>query len=148
MLNIKKTITKILTGMTTKAGTFTPTQGGMTNALNVHQYGDIVTINGYLNNVTLTTNSNTNIGSISNVDVPTEPVRFICSVGSNAYTMGTHSYGTVTKTGVIEITSSAGGSGKALFFTATYNACTTLGGVISRIKYAITNLFREGVMAC
>lgn len=120
MLNLKKLLTKILDRITVKTGTFTKSQSGSTAGFEVKSFGRIAVINGYISGVTLTANTATVIGSISGVPLPTTAVRTVCSVGGNAYSMGTSSYVYVNEQGAVGVTSSNGGSGKSIYFTAAW----------------------------
>ena len=120
MLNQKILDTKLMDKVTVKFGTFTKSQVGMTNNIVVRQFGEVVTINGWVSNATLTANTATKIGEISNVTMPPEVIRTYCNVGGNAYQVGTLSYIGLGTNGEIGVTSSNGGSGKAIFFEMAY----------------------------
>lgn len=120
MLNIKKLMTKTLNSFVPKTGTFTKSQSASSPGIFVRQYGKVVVVNGYITDVTMTANAETQIGTLSNIGLPTSAVRALCSVGANAYSMGTPSYVTILVSGAVVVTSSNGGSGKAIYFNITY----------------------------
>ena len=120
MLNIKKLMTKTLNSFVPKTGTFTKSQSASSSSIFVRQYGKVVSVNGYINGVTTTANAETQIGTLSNIGLPTEHIRALCSVGANGYSMGTPSYMSISVSGAVAVTSSNGGSGKAIYFNITY----------------------------
>ena len=114
-------ITALNGNLEVKALTFTlQNQPSATNSLLVRQSGQTVTVFGAVTGLTLTANTETTIGTISGGLLPASPVRGLCSVGSNAYTVGTLSYVAIGATGNVVITTSNGGSGKAVYFNLTY----------------------------
>ena len=120
MLNLKKLLTKVLDRISVKTGTFTKSQSGSTASFEVKRMGSICVLNGYISGVTTTANSETQIGTISGVPLPTTAVRTICSVGNASYSIGTPSYMYIGTDGGVLVTSSNGGSGKAIFVNATW----------------------------
>lgn len=104
-----------------KVGTFTPASGqSLSNGLLIRQSGHVVTIFGYINNVTISTTASTVIGAIGNVSLPANAVRVVGSVGANAYSMGTPSYFVIGTDGNLSVSTSATGSDRAVFFNATW----------------------------
>lgn len=103
-----------------KSGSFTRAQSGSSPSLMIKQFGQVVVVSGFINSISVTANSTTVLGTLEGVGYPPNTVRCIGSVGGNAYSMGTPSYVAITNTGQIEVTSSNGGSGRALFFSAAY----------------------------
>lgn len=97
------------------------TQSSGASQLMVRQSGHVVSIYGWMSGLTFSTaNQTTILGTISGVTKPSDYVRTLCSVGPNAYSVGTVSYLTITPTGEISVSTSNTGSGKAVYFNATY----------------------------
>lgn len=144
MLDIKKLLTKICDSMRLKTATFTAAQSGISNNLFIRQRCGIVTIYGWLGNATITANTETHLGTLSGIQLPNTNIRLVGSVGSNAYTMGTASYVMIATDGKIMVTSSNGGSGKAVYFNASYigGYCLT---VFSRLSAISSRSLRLGV---
>lgn len=110
-----------LDALDVKDGTFTPASGqSLTSSLSIRQSGHVVTVFGYINNVSIPTTSSTVIGAIGNVSLPTNGVRVVGSVGANAYSMGTPSYFVIGTDGNLSVSTSATGSDRAVFFNATW----------------------------
>lgn len=95
-------------------------QSGATSSLVIKQCGKVVSVNGFITGLTLT--SSTYIGKISGVSNPASYLRLYANVGWNAYSPGTVSYLTVDTDGSIGITTSETGSNKAVYFSLTYIA--------------------------
>lgn len=100
-------------------GSVTPSSGA-TSALNVRQIGKLVVINGYINNVNLTANSESNLGYLTGVSLPTEAVRSLAGVASGAYTHPADvAYLCIATDGRIYVVSTQS-SRKALWFSVSY----------------------------
>ena len=112
--------TSTIKKMDVKSGGFSKSQGGESVYLVIKQYGNVVAVHGFISNVTLTANTATKLGNITGVGFPPDSVRCVGSVGANAYTMGTASYVAISGDGELFVTSSNGGSGKTVFFSASY----------------------------
>lgn len=68
------------TGTVTKIG-----NAGVSNIV-VKQFGKVVTVNGYADNISVgTANSNVNVATVSGVSLPPTIIRTFCGVGNNAY---------------------------------------------------------------
>ena len=103
-------------------GTFTQASGqSITDYLLIRQSGHVVSVWGYLNNVTISSGT-TIIGTISNVSLPADAVRTHCNIGANAYTIGTIAYIGIGTSGNVEIFSPSGGvgSGKTIYFAVSW----------------------------
>lgn len=114
------TYTAIQQSTASKVGVVTMTTG--TSNITVRQSGNTVYIGGWVNNATLTANTNVKIADISGVSLPPDGVRAFCNVGANAYSVGTLSYITLNTSGELYVTSSNGGTGKAIYFDLCYVA--------------------------
>lgn len=112
--------TAIAQSTASKVGVVTMTTG--TSNITVRQSGNTVYIGGWVNNATLTANTNVKIADISGVSLPPDGVRAFCNVGANAYSVGTLSYITLNTSGELYVTSSNGGTGKAIYFDLCYVA--------------------------
>ena len=120
MLNVKKLLTQILNMLTINALTFTKAQSGSNAEIIARRSGHVVTVNGFITGLTLTSGEN-HIGNISASGwYPVGAIRTVCSVGANAYSMGTVSYLAMTTSGGLYVTTSNTGSGKAVYFSFSY----------------------------
>lgn len=83
-------------------GTFTVDAGleNGANHLSIKQNGKVVTVNGYVSG-TIAASTNVNLGTVSGVSMPSEPVRTRGGCGSNAYTTGADAYVSMTTAGKI-----------------------------------------------
>lgn len=83
--------------------------------------GRVVTVNGYMDNISFTANTAVTIGTIdSSIGIPPNQVRAVCNVGSNAYSVGKQGYVTISSTdGQIKVTSEYSGTG-AVYFSLSY----------------------------
>lgn len=104
----------------TKSGIVTMATG--TSQIFVRQYGNVVCIGGWVSNATLTANTRTKIADITGISYPPDVVRAFCNVGANAYSVGTLSYISLSTSGELTVTSSNGGTGKAIYFDICYVA--------------------------
>lgn len=105
----------------TKSGTFTPT-GSITNHLGVKQYGNVVTVFGWVGDVPLVANTDVTIGTISNVSLPPDALRTVVGVGANPYGHPADvAYMAMSTSGALIINSTINGT-RAVFFTFTYVA--------------------------
>lgn len=104
------------------AGTFTVDSAlsGYENNLIVAQYGKIIVINGYVNNVTLP-NSRFKLGIISGVSMPNTDVRALCTIADRAYENGSQSYVTISSSGDMYIIP-VGSGAKAIYMNISYIA--------------------------
>lgn len=104
---------------TYKTGSVT-VPSGATNNLQVRQSGRVVTINGYVNSVTLTANTSTLIATISGVSRPSEVVRTVCGVAAAAYNHPADvAYASVQSDGQIMVVSTINGS-RAVYLSVSY----------------------------
>lgn len=105
----------------TKAGTFTPS-GSITSSLAVKQYGNVVSVHGWLGNVPLTANTDVTLGTLSNVSMPPDAVRTVAGVGANPYGHPADiAYLALGVNGSIIINSIVNGT-RAVFFSFSYVA--------------------------
>lgn len=82
--------------------------------------GRVVTINGYMDNISFTANTGVTIGTIDDsIGKPPQQVRAVCNVGSNAYSVGKQGYVTIQTDGNIRVTSEYSGTG-AVYFSVSY----------------------------
>lgn len=107
----------------TKTGTYTHASG-FGNAIaniNVKQYGNVVSLQGYIASLPALSASLVQIGSIQGVSYPTETIRTICTIASYAYINGEQSYFTIGTKGEISITPrSSKSAGMALYVSVVY----------------------------
>lgn len=94
-------------------------QSSATNNITIKQNNHVVCVWGFLAGIT-TSSSGTTIGTVSGVSLPTNNVRFLCSVGSNAYSTGTPTYAVLGTNGSLELGATADGSGRAVYFDIAY----------------------------
>ena len=106
--------------MTAKAGTFTP-DSSLTNlgenGVKVWQSGKVVTVSGYLQ-ASFPGTTNMQVGAISGVGLPQNPIRARGGCGPNAYTTGSDAYVAISKDG--KVTAYSAGAGTSLYFTIAY----------------------------
>ena len=88
----------------------------------LRQTGNVVVANGYIQNINATANTQTTIGHIpSDIGYPIEAVRSICSIGDNAYTLGTLAYLTVATNGDVIIKCPESKTNASVFVNFCYN---------------------------
>lgn len=112
--------TSIINGM--KTGSFTRNVG-TSHTVSVFQSGNVVTITGHVQGITITANTETILGSFSGVSAPRNIVRTVGAVSSQAYNPPAQMiYLAVSTAGVIlfNAPSASAGSGKVIYFTVTY----------------------------
>lgn len=106
--------------MTAKAGTFTP-DSSLTNlgenGIKVWQSGKVVIVSGYLQ-ASFPSTTNIQVGTISGVGTPQNPIRARGGCGPNAYSTGNDAYVAITRDG--KITAYSAGAGTSLYFTIAY----------------------------
>ena len=94
--------------ITVKSGSFTldETQSGANkNSFQIRQVGKVVTVQGYISGLTLTAGTNTAIGIISGVSLPSTELRLIANQTTAAYAMGNIIYVYMNNTtGAISLT--------------------------------------------
>ena len=88
----------------TKVGDITvdSAQTGATKATSVRQYGNVVTIQGFISNLTLSS-GNVTIGTLSGVDKPPISLRLILNSSNQPWTFGESIYGTIDTDGTITV---------------------------------------------
>ena len=102
---------------------YTTTWQNISNSTTLYarRCGHVVTVNGYMDNISFTANTAVTIGTIdSSIGIPPNQVRAVCNVGSNAYSVGKQGYVTISSTdGQIKVTSEYSGTG-AVYFSLSY----------------------------
>lgn len=68
-----------------KTGSFTKASSDIIDRLSIKQFGKVITVNGYIEGVTASANSQFTLGTISGVDVPPVAIRTIAGVASAGY---------------------------------------------------------------
>lgn len=106
-------------GLTTKTGTFTLSVSGNNNFV-VKQFGNVVTMSGYANNVSIPATTSFMIGTVSGVSLPPNVVGSRGAVGPNAYTTGADAYIGVETNGNVYVYSASAGS--TVYFSVTWIA--------------------------
>lgn len=77
----------------------------------IRKYGKVVVANGYVTNLAIT-GSSTNLPFTINPQFrPTEGIRTIANIGTNAYSVNTIAYVTITTAGVISVSPPSGSTG-------------------------------------
>ena len=104
----------------TKAGSVTDIPSGATNNLTVRQSGNVVSVWGYINGLSLSANTQTKIAKIGTVSLPNNAVRTLCMVSSAAYLPGTVAYLIIDTNGEIAVNCPEAASNKSVLFNATY----------------------------
>lgn len=112
-------ISSINSILTTRGGSVTMKVAGTPHVV-VRQFGNVVSIWGWINGLSITANTSIAICQLQDVSFPPDVVRFNGTVGSTAYTTGYTTYIGIETTGNIYIYSS--GAGNTLYFAATYIA--------------------------
>ena len=79
----------------------------------------MVTINGWIENLTLSANADTKIGTISGVPMPSDTIRLRGAAGSAAYQVSNDAYIAIVTSGEVHVTASGG---TVVYFNATYVA--------------------------
>jgi len=110
-------LTSLNNDLTTKSGTVTLKVSGRNNLI-VRQSGHVVSIWGFIDSLSLSANTETQIAQISGVSLPADNVRLRGTVGNAAYVVGSDAYIIVTTAGIIAVNPSA--SGSVVYFNATY----------------------------
>lgn len=100
-------------------GAFTKAQSGSSSHIFVRQFGKVVVINGWIENLTLFTSTYTKIGTISGVSMPPDTIRLRGAAGSAAYLVGNDAYIAIITNGDVQVTASGG---TVVYFNATYVA--------------------------
>ena len=98
-------------------GTVTMKVAGTSNLV-VRQYEHTITIYGYIDGMSLSANTPTDIAQISGVILPANVVRVRGAVGTTAYSVGNDAYIAINTTGIINVTPST--SGRTIYFNAAY----------------------------
>lgn len=105
-----------------RVGTLTsPISGADTSGLTIEQYGRVVTINGFIRDISFTADTEKQILKISGVDLPKIPIRAVVGVASNPYNVPTASYGVISTSGDISVRTSLSGS-RSVILSITYIA--------------------------
>lgn len=101
------------------SGTLTP-NGSFESQLTIKQVGRVVSINGFVRNVSV--GSNVLIGTISGVDNPPDVIRTVCGVANQPYQHPEDvAYITLGTNGNLSVTTTASGK-KSVYFSFTYIA--------------------------
>ena len=86
----------------------------------IQQFGKVVTLNGYIDGVSISS-ANSKIGQIpSNIDKPIDVIRSVCNVGNNAYEVGHQGYLSILTNGDIYCSVSASGTYTAMYVSLAY----------------------------
>lgn len=117
--------TSVLPIMSYRSGTVSSTtdQPNAVSYLTVRQSGRVVTINGYVRDISFTANTNTNVVQISGVDLPassSEIIRFPVNIADQAYNPGVLGVGAFTENGYIRVSSPATATGRNITFSISY----------------------------
>lgn len=108
--------------LTVKTGSFTFESAfeGAGNSLTILESGNVVTINGYIDGLTITASNNYRIGRITGVSLPPQPIRVRGACGNNAYTPGGNAYFGLTRDGILTVYSDLNGT--TIYFSMSYIA--------------------------
>ena len=90
--------------LTTKTGFVTKAQDSSAHQLTVKQFGNVVSVSGFVRELSLTANTAINIATISGVKMPQDTIRTVGLSGSNAYSLGTPCYIALATSGLITAT--------------------------------------------
>ncbi len=103
-------------------GTLTPANSSIDPQLTIKQFGRVVSINGFVRNVSV--GSNVSMGTISGVDAPPDVIRTVGGVANQPYQHPEDvAYITLGTNGNLSLTSTASGT-KSVYFSFTYIATT------------------------
>lgn len=103
----------------TVTGTFTKAQSASTEHLVIRQFGNVVSINGYLSGLTLNSNAETFLGTVSDVSMPEDAIRIRGAAGSQPYSVQNDAYFYLDVDGKLHVTCSGG---QAVYLSISYVA--------------------------
>lgn len=104
-----------------KTGGFTKASSDLNDHLSIKQFGKVITVNGYIESVTASANTQFTLGTISGVDAPPIPIRTTAGVASAGYNPPEQiGYLSLSTGNSLVITVTEAITSKALYFSFSY----------------------------
>jgi hypothetical protein len=99
----------------------TVSQNVVNATLYARRNGRTVTVNGYVDKLSLKAGTNMSLGTINDeIGKPLKPIRAVCSVGQNSFTFGEAAYIAIRPDGDISVTPKTYSGTGVVFFSVSY----------------------------
>ena len=116
-----KTNVELTQDTTYKTGSFAAGESGFFHSLAIKQFGKVVTINGYVQNISPVGNTPLVLGTVSDVDMPPLDLRATAAIASAAYEDPSQmAYLTLTTSGELKVRCENTATNVATYFSVSY----------------------------
>ena len=116
-----KTNVELTQDTTYKTGSFAAGESGFFHSLTIKQFGKVVTINGYVQNISPVGNTPLVLGTVSGVDMPPLDLRATAAIASAAYEDPSQmAYLTLTTSGELKVRCENAATNVAAYFSVSY----------------------------
>lgn len=116
-----KTNVELTDDTTYKTGSFTAGESGFFHSLTIKQFGKVVTINGYVQNISPVGNTPLVLGTVSGVDMPPLDLRATAAIASAAYEDPSQmAYLTLTTSGELKVRCENAATNVSTYFSVSY----------------------------